>query len=92
MQLLEASGIALLIGFVIALVGAESVARRLRRIVVFSEQIAAGNLAARLPDSGSDEIGRLAMTLDKTARQLETNFKNLERFPRSTRSFGTTGP
>lgn len=78
MQLLEASGIALLIGFVIALVGAESVARRLRRIVVFSEQIAAGNLAARLPDSGSDEIGRLAMTLDKTARQLETNFKNLE--------------
>jgi len=78
MQLLEASGIALLIGFVIALFGAESVARRLRKIVAFSEQIAAGNLAARLPDSGGDEIGRLAMTLDKTARQLETNFRNLE--------------
>ena len=78
MQLLEASGIALLIGFLIALVGAESVARRLRKIVAFAEQIAAGNLAARLPDSGGDEIGRLAMTLDKTARQLETNFRNLE--------------
>ena len=78
MQLLEASGIALLIGFLIALIGAESVARRLRKIVAFSEQIAAGNLAARLPDSGGDEIGRLAMTLDKTARQLETNFRNLE--------------
>jgi two-component system phosphate regulon sensor histidine kinase PhoR len=78
MQLLEASGIALLIGFLIALIGAESVARRLRKIVAFSEQIAAGNLGARLPDSGSDEIGRLAMTLDKTARQLETNFRNLE--------------
>jgi two-component system, OmpR family, phosphate regulon sensor histidine kinase PhoR len=50
----------------------------LRKIVAFSEQIAAGNLAARLPDSGGDEIGRLAMTLDKTARQLETNFRNLE--------------
>jgi two-component system phosphate regulon sensor histidine kinase PhoR len=78
MQLLEASGIALLFGFVIALLGAESVARRLRRIVAFSEQIADGNLAARLPDSGGDEIGRLAMTLDKTARQLEANFRNLE--------------
>jgi two-component system, OmpR family, phosphate regulon sensor histidine kinase PhoR len=78
MQLLEASGIALLIGFVIALVGAESVARRLRKIVTFSEQIASGNLSARLPDSGGDEIGRLAMTLDKTARQLEANFRNLE--------------
>ena len=78
MQLLEASGIALLIGFVIALAGAESIARRLRKIVTFSEQIADGNLAARLPDSGGDEIGRLAMTLDKTARQLEANFRNLE--------------
>ena len=78
MQLLEASGFALLIGFLIALIGAESVAHRLRKIVAFSEQIAAGNLAARLPDSGGDEIGRLAMTLDKTARQLESNFRNLE--------------
>ncbi len=78
MQLLEASGIALLIGFLIALIGAESVARRLRKIVAFSEQIAGGNLAARLPDSGGDEIGRLAMTLDNTARQLEANFRNLE--------------
>jgi len=78
MQLLEASGTALLVGFVIALIGAESIARRLRKIVAFSEQIAAGNLAARLPDSGGDEIGRLAMTLDKTARQLEANFRNLE--------------
>jgi two-component system phosphate regulon sensor histidine kinase PhoR len=78
MQLLEASGVALLVGFVIALIGAESVSRRLRKIVAFSQEIASGNLSARLPDSGGDEIGRLAMTLDKTARQLETNFRNLE--------------
>lgn len=78
MQLLEASGVALLVGFVIALLGAESVSRRLRKIVAFSQEIASGNLSARLPDSGGDEIGRLAMTLDKTARQLETNFRNLE--------------
>ena len=78
MQLLEASGVALLAGFVFALIGAESVSRRLRKMVAFSQEIAAGNLSARLPDSGGDEIGRLAMTLDKTARQLETNFRNLE--------------
>src|SRR5437763_3115611 len=78
MQLLEGSGVALMVGFVIALIGAESVSRRLRKIVIFSQEIAAGNLSARLPDSGGDEIGRLAMTLDKTARQLETNFRNLE--------------
>jgi two-component system phosphate regulon sensor histidine kinase PhoR len=78
LRLLQASGIALLVGFIIALIGADSVARRLRKIVAFSEEIAGGNLAARLPDSGHDEIGRLAMTLDKTARQVETNFRKME--------------
>jgi two-component system phosphate regulon sensor histidine kinase PhoR len=78
LELLEASGAALLIGFLIVLIGAESVAQRLKKIMVFSEEIAAGNLAARLPDSSRDEIGRLAMTLDKTARHVETNFRNLE--------------
>ena len=61
-----------------ALIAAESVARRLRKMVVFAQEIAAGNLSARLPESGSDEIAILAITLDKTARQLETNFRNLE--------------
>jgi two-component system, OmpR family, phosphate regulon sensor histidine kinase PhoR len=78
LQLLEASGVALLLGFCLALIGAESVSRRLRKIVTFSQEIAAGNLSARLPDSGGDEIGRVAMTLDKTARQLEMNFRTLE--------------
>ncbi len=77
-RLLEASGISLLVGFVFALAGAESVARRLRRIMDFAQQIEAGNLSARLPESGSDEIASLAMALDKTARRLETNFRRLE--------------
>jgi two-component system phosphate regulon sensor histidine kinase PhoR len=77
-RLLEASGIALLIGLVLALIGAESVARRLRKIAAFAQEIGAGNLSARLPESGSDEIAWLAMTLDKTARQLETNFRGLD--------------
>lgn len=76
--LLEASGISLLAGFVIALIGAQSVARRLRKMVAFAQEIAAGHLSARLPESGTDEIAVLGMTLDKTARQLERNFRNLE--------------
>ncbi len=77
-ELLEASGIALLFGFVVALIAAQSVARRLRKMVGFAQEIAAGHLAARLPESGSDEIAVLATTLDKTARQLEINFRTLE--------------
>jgi two-component system phosphate regulon sensor histidine kinase PhoR len=77
-ELLEAFGIALLIGFVIALIAAESVTRRLRRIVSFAQEIQAGNLSHRLEDTGSDEIALLAAALDKTARQLEANFHRLE--------------
>ena len=78
LKLLEASSTALLVGFVFALIGAESISRRLRRMVTFAQEIAAGNLSARLPETGSDEIATLAIALDKTARQLETNFHNLE--------------
>ncbi len=77
-ELLEASGIAMLFGLLVALIGAQSVARRLHKMVVFAQEIAAGHLAARLPETGSDEIAVLATTLDKTARQLESNFRNLE--------------
>jgi len=77
-ELVEASGIALLVGFVVALIGAESISRRLRRMVAFAQEIADGKLSARLSESGSDEIAVLAMSLDKTARQLEKNFHNLE--------------
>lgn len=77
-KLLEASSIALLVGFVFALIGAENISRRLRRMVTFAQEIAAGNLAARLPEAGSDEIATLAIALDKTARQLETNFRHLD--------------
>ncbi|MCU1271245.1 MAG: multi-sensor signal transduction histidine kinase [Acidobacteriaceae bacterium] len=76
--LTEALAISLLAGFVIALIGAESVARRLRRMVAFAQEIADGKLSARLPESGSDEIASLAVMLDKTARRLELNFRNLE--------------
>jgi two-component system phosphate regulon sensor histidine kinase PhoR len=77
-ELLQAAGISLLAAALIALAGAGSVTRRLRRIETFAQEIADGNLSARLPDSGSDEISALATLLDKTARRVETNFRELE--------------
>jgi two-component system phosphate regulon sensor histidine kinase PhoR len=77
-ELLEASAVALLVGLVIALIGAESVNMRLRRMVSFAQEVGSGNLAARLREFGNDEIALLAMALDKTARHLETNFHRLE--------------
>ena len=73
-----ASGAALFLGFVVALIAAHSVTRRLRKMVVFAQQIASGDLTARLLESGGDEIAVLAAALDKTARQLEVKFRNLE--------------
>jgi two-component system phosphate regulon sensor histidine kinase PhoR len=78
LELLEASAIALAAGFILALIAAESISGRLRRMVAFAQDVAAGNLAARLPETGSDEIATLAVALDKTARQVETNFRNLD--------------
>jgi methyl-accepting chemotaxis protein len=66
-QLLEASGIGLLSGLVVALIAAQSVSRRLHKMVGFAQEIAAGHLAARLPESGTDELAMLAITLDQTA-------------------------
>ena len=77
-ELLAASGVSLLAGFIVALVGARGVARRLRKMASFAEEIAAGNLSAHLLESGGDEIASLATTLDKATRQLEINFRNLE--------------
>ncbi len=77
-QLLGASLVALAVGFLVALIAAESVTRRLRNIVAFAQQVEAGNLGARLPESGQDEIALVATALDRTARQLEANFAELE--------------
>jgi len=76
--LLLGSSIAFLAALLIAGAAAQLTARRLRGIVRFSERIAAGDLSARISESSGDEIGQLAAALDKTARQLETNFAALQ--------------
>jgi two-component system phosphate regulon sensor histidine kinase PhoR len=77
-RLAIASGLALLIAALLSAFVSERLARRLRLIMAFADHIAAGNLSARIDESGKDEIGHLATGLDRTARQLENSFAALE--------------
>src|SRR5215471_10295698 len=75
--LLRSTGLALLLALLVAILIAQSISSRLKRIVRFAEQIAAGDLSARIAERGSDEIALVAMALDRTARRLEENFADL---------------
>ncbi|HKF23026.1 MAG TPA: ATP-binding protein [Candidatus Angelobacter sp.] len=72
--LLRATALALLFALVLSVLVAQIIASRLRRIVRFAEQVAAGDLSARIAERGADEIAQVAMALDRTARRLEENF------------------
>jgi two-component system phosphate regulon sensor histidine kinase PhoR len=77
-QLLLASIFALFIATLIAAVLAHLMGRRLRRMVDFAGRIATGDLSARISDRSYDEISQLAAALDRTARLLETSFRDLQ--------------
>jgi two-component system phosphate regulon sensor histidine kinase PhoR len=76
--LLWGSLIAFTMAVVIAAVTSQRLGRRLKRIVNFSERIAAGDLTARIAATSSDEIGQVAAALDKTARHVEESFARLQ--------------
>jgi two-component system, OmpR family, phosphate regulon sensor histidine kinase PhoR len=75
--LLRATALALLFALALAVAVAQTISSRLRRIVIFAERIATGDLSARIAERGSDEIAQVAMALDRTARRLEENFAAL---------------
>ncbi len=72
--LFRSAAFALLFALALAVAVAQIISVRLRRIVRFAERVAAGDLSARIAESGSDEIAQVAMALDRTARRLEQNF------------------
>jgi two-component system, OmpR family, phosphate regulon sensor histidine kinase PhoR len=76
-SLLLGSAIAFIVALLLAAIAAHFTARRLQRIVEFSERIAAGDLTARIAESSGDEMGQVASALDKTARHLEESFAAL---------------
>lgn len=77
-NIVEASVAALLISLLLAALAAHLISTRLKRITAFAEQVANGDLSARIADSSADEITQVAMALDKTADRLQQNFADLE--------------
>jgi two-component system phosphate regulon sensor histidine kinase PhoR len=72
--LLRATALALLFALALAVAVAQLISSRLKRIVAFAERISAGDLSARIKESGTDEIAQMATALDRTARRLEESF------------------
>ncbi|HUB20246.1 MAG TPA: ATP-binding protein [Acidobacteriaceae bacterium] len=77
-DLFSASLIALVLAALASAWLAHRIAARLRRIVVFSSRIAAGDFSARIREHDDDEIGEVARALDATADRLERSFHALE--------------
>ena len=77
-SLLLSSAMAFLVALLLAAGISRLVSRRLRRIVAFAERIATGDLSARIAQESSDEIATVASALDRTARQLEESFAEVE--------------
>jgi two-component system phosphate regulon sensor histidine kinase PhoR len=76
--LLLSSILAVGLALFLATMATRSISRRLQAIVYFADRIAAGDLSARIAEDSSDEIGKVAGALDKTARQLQEVFAQIE--------------
>jgi two-component system phosphate regulon sensor histidine kinase PhoR len=76
--LLVSSLLALVIATLLAWFIARRIDWRLQRMVMFAENIAAGDFTVRLQETAGDEIAVVAHALDRTARRLEESFAALE--------------
>ncbi|HEX6770388.1 MAG TPA: ATP-binding protein, partial [Acidobacteriaceae bacterium] len=77
-DILLASLLSLLLATALAAFMAHRVAQRMSRIVTFAQQIAAGDLSARIEEGDLDELSTVARALDVTASRLESTFHSLE--------------
>jgi two-component system phosphate regulon sensor histidine kinase PhoR len=69
---------AFVFAMMVAAAASQYVGRRLQRIVNFAERVASGDLTARIASSSSDEIGQVALALDKTTRGVEESYARLQ--------------
>jgi two-component system phosphate regulon sensor histidine kinase PhoR len=76
--LLISTLLALLVATLLAAYIARRIDWRLHRMVMFAENIAAGDFSVRLHETAGDEIAVVASALDTTARKLEQSFAALE--------------
>ena len=73
-SILLGSAAVLLIALLGSAIAAQMIANRLRRIHVFAERIAAGDLSARIGWGTADSIAQIGTSLDNAARLLEERF------------------
>ncbi len=73
-RLLWGSAWALLIALLVAAAASIYTSRRLESIVDVAVRIERGDLRARVDDPALDEIGRVAVAIDRTAGQVERSF------------------
>jgi two-component system, OmpR family, phosphate regulon sensor histidine kinase PhoR len=73
-RLVWSSALALLIALIVAAIASVFTSRRLERIVDVAARIERGDLRARVDDTSLDEIGRVAVAIDRTANQVERSF------------------
>src|ERR1035441_2217328 len=69
---------ALVFAVMVAAAASQYVGRRLQRIVDFAERVAGGDLTARIASSSTDEIGQMALALDKTTRRVEESYARVQ--------------
>jgi len=70
--------IALAVALPLAAWVAGRISARLRRVVAFARRIADGDLAARIEETGKDELSTMEAALNQTAERLGKDFAELE--------------
>jgi len=83
MLLLFASGISVSFGFLIS----SALVQALGDIVQASEQLSKGDLTARVPTGGRDEVARLAVSFNQMASRLEAAAQEARRMEAARRDF-----
>jgi len=73
-RLVWSSALALFLALIVAAIASVWTSRRLERIVDVAARIERGDLRARVDDTSLDEIGRVAVAIDRTAGQVERSF------------------
>ena len=73
-RLLWGSLVAFMVALLVAGTASVWTSRRLERIVDVAARIEHGDLRARVDDSPMDEIGRVAIAIDRSAEQVERSF------------------
>jgi len=69
---------AFVFALMVATAASQYVGRRLQRIVNFAERVAGGDLTARIASTSTDEIGQMALALDKTTRRVEESYARVQ--------------